>query len=88
MADERAARRRAYLTPPAVLVASGAIVFVVIAALVLLQSFGVWPFGDDEPAVQDTLEEDWGDRNEEDVTFPGEPPTAYLVDGLAVTIGV
>lgn len=73
--DEK--RRRAYLRPPVAFMVSGAVLLLVIASLILLQSFGVPPFGDDEPAVRDALEEDWGDRAEDDVTLPEEQPGAF-----------
>ena len=65
---------------------SGAIFFLVIASLILLQSFGIGPFGDDEPVARDVLEEDWEDRAEDDVTVPGEEPAAFRVDGLLAMI--
>jgi hypothetical protein len=80
VAPDGARGRRQYLKPPWALVVSGAIFVLVIASLILLQSFGVPPFGDAEPAVRDALEEDWGDPAEDDVTLPAEEPAAYRVD--------
>ena len=81
-------RRRSYLRPPMALVVSGAVLVLVIASVILLQSFGVPPFGDDEPAVRDALEEDWGDRAEDDVTLPEEQPGAFRPGDLLGVTGI
>ncbi len=85
MAQDKARRRR-YLTPPAVLLVLGAIFALAVTFVILFDSLGVWPFGDDEAGVRDVLEEDWGDEAEDDVTLPGEEPAAFRVDDLEVTI--
>ncbi len=86
MARDDAGRRRSYYKPPMPLLVSGAILALAIAALILLQSFGIGPFGDDEPAVGDALEEDWGDEAEDDVTLPDERPAASQVGEVRVMV--
>ncbi len=86
MARDDAARRRSYYKPPMPLLVSAAILALTIASLILLQSFGIGPFGDDEPAVRDALEEDWGDEAEDDVTLPGERPAAFQVGEVRVMV--
>ena len=82
------ARRRRYLTPPTALLVLAAIFVLAVTFAIAFNSLGVWPFGDDEAAVRDVLEEDWGDEAEDDVTLPGEEPAAFRVGDLEVTIAV
>ncbi len=79
-------RRRRYLKPPAALLVLAAIFVVAVAFVIVFDSVGVWPFGDDEATSRDVLEEDWGDEAEDDVTLPGEEPAAFRVGDLEVTI--